>query len=247
METPIADVIYLTGYYDRPDNHLPEMKARAQQGFRVISFAYPSHDENKGSYNSLSRHTFKSLFQMIHEIEKATRIDVSRPLALEGWSLGGELIVRFMQKKEHTKMGRSIFALVLQAPSVSVYPLVGECGVPTRRTLTSNKDYQFGGELKPSCPMIHWPFTLRLVGNGILSFWSRMPKNIPVFVQLAGRDKYVSSSGVRRWVRKQVKKGASIEVKEYPEALHMLTADDPTAVTDAGEFLVENLKTLPIN
>jgi alpha-beta hydrolase superfamily lysophospholipase len=237
-QEPVADIIFLTGYYDRPDNHIPQFTEWSNKGFRVISFAYPGHDENTGSYNILSLHNFRSLFQMLIETERITRVDQSRPLALAGWSLGGEVVIRFIQTEEYLQLGRGILGLVLQAPSVAVKPVVGEFGVATRRTLTTNIQHPFGGPLKPRSPMIHLPFTGSLVANCLASFCAKMPKEIPMLVQTAGNDKYVWSYGVHQWVNLQRKTGASIQLIHYPDAMHMLDAESPDVAQAANGFLV---------
>src|SRR4051812_1989608 len=46
--TPKADVLFLHGFADRFDNHLPLFETWRNAGLRVIAFDYPSHGETCG-------------------------------------------------------------------------------------------------------------------------------------------------------------------------------------------------------
>src|SRR5262245_56662953 len=46
--TPRGDFLYLHGFADRFDNHLPLFQTQVARGYRVIAFDYPSHGETCG-------------------------------------------------------------------------------------------------------------------------------------------------------------------------------------------------------
>lgn len=235
------DVFYFTGYYDTPENHLSTFSKLADRGFRVISFSYPSHGKTRGQKNQLWRYNFRDVFAMYESLESATREDKDRPLDFAGWSLGGELAIRYVQSGRDL-MHRQVKRIAAVAPSVAVWPIVGEFNIATQRTLTRNPAFKFAGVLKPSSPLIHPSFTGCLVANCALAFLGTLPSNLSTLVMTAGKDKYVATPGVQYWIKSQRRRGASIHAVHYPDSLHMIEAEVPESQDLIASFLSDPCK-----
>jgi alpha-beta hydrolase superfamily lysophospholipase len=227
----IGDILYVHGFADRADNHVPLFNKWAQQGFRVIAFDLPSHGDNTGDSllsNCIDLYTFEKLKNLaVYAYKYATRKDDQQfPLILSGWSTGGLLVTRILQEKQwQQSFSASIVGSILFAPGVSVRTLVGEYGFVTESTLTSNPAPPHLGPIKPTTPLSHPSFAGFLLVNAHTSMKSPITAQIPVLTFIAGKkeDKYVNSAGIKKWANKQKNEyNVDLAVIECPHAKHEL-------------------------
>lgn len=218
-----GDVIYLHGFGDRFDNHKPLFDSWVCAGLRVISFDLPGHGESSGEGNSLDRFRFDDLAYIVRAVELKFRDEPHRPLFLAGWSLGGLVAIRMLQQDLFAPERRPS-GVVLMAPAVAPKILVGEWGIVTRDSLTSNSTPPTAGEIKPQSPF-HVPFfAARLQWNAAQSWLENYPA-IPTLLLTADadRDAYVRTPDVLLWAENQNEvHGAAITVQEFPGAWHEL-------------------------
>jgi alpha-beta hydrolase superfamily lysophospholipase len=197
-----GDILFLIGFADRLDNHGPLFQAWNDAGFRVISFDYPSHGETRGILNHLNFYGIEDLAKIAQGVERNTREDETRPLLLSGWSTGGLLAVRLVQGR--TGLLRKPRGLILFSPGVSVYPLVGDRGFVTQKTLTSNPNPPHLGPIQPRSPLFVPAFSASLLAHTYLAQRAALP-NLPILVFTGGdkEDVYVKTKVVQKWVLSQ--------------------------------------------
>lgn len=202
-----GDILYLPGLGDRLDNHGPLFSSWTEQGFRVVSFDYPSHGGTYGPMNHLDFYNFNALMGLAEKVETATREETGRPLLLAGWSTGGLLATRLVQT---SRLERKPQGLILFSPGVSVYALIGEMGVITQRTLTSNPSPPHAGPIRPISPLPYPAFSAALLTNAALSR-SQALAPIPTLLMMGGdeTDRYVKVPQLRNWVQDQRGRQAS--------------------------------------
>ncbi|HXH74215.1 MAG TPA: alpha/beta fold hydrolase [Bacteriovoracaceae bacterium] len=198
-----GDILYLHGFGDRLDNHMPLFKAWTDKGFRVISFDLPSHGESKGLFNNIDLHSFEDIIGFAEKVERFTREDdIDGPFMLAGWSTGGLLAVRAAQKEAFAERG--VEGVILFAPAVSVPALVGRKGFLTQESLTSNPNPPHMGEITPKSPLLKPIFSGRLLVNAAAANKS-LPHDLPVITIVAGEteDLYVNTPKVKEWAVEQ--------------------------------------------
>lgn len=207
---PKADVLFLHGFADRLDNHRPLFEALVAKGFRVFSFDFPGHGESCGPASSINAFDFTSLAAEAAYVERTVGTDPTRPLFLVGWSTGGLLAERMMQDGSLGPLSRPVSGMVLLAPGVSVYPLVGDNGSVTPASLTRNPAPPHFGVIQPTSPLKAPLFAAALVANSKKSHLDRHPANLPTLVIAADdvADKYVKTPGLKAWVKGQRQAGA---------------------------------------
>lgn len=230
-EKPVADVIFLHGFSDRLDNHMPLFNELTSRGMRVISFEYPSHGETQSA--SLGWYSFEDLFNLVRIVEAQTVEEDGRPLFLMGWSTGGLLAARMAQKEFFSKFTRAPSGLVLIAPGVSVYLVPGQWGFVTEESLTSNPSVPHKGPIAPSSPFAKPVFSLRLLANSLFS-WTAMPRGLPVLTLIGGdlTDVYADSKEVKRWVRQRRKGNPLMYGVQCAQGKHELDNEfEPLGVT----------------
>jgi len=91
---------------------------------------------------------------LTNEVEAFTRQDSKRPVILAGWSTGGLIATRMVQSESLQLENRRVVGMILFTPGVSVYPIVGDGGIITEETLTSNPNPPHRGPIKPSSPFV---------------------------------------------------------------------------------------------
>lgn len=214
----IGDVLFFIGYADRADNHEPLFSLLAQNGFKVVSFDYPSHGET--NCGILNLHTYTSLMTIAGEVERAFRTSLKAPLILGGWSTGGLLAVRLLQTNFFTE--RIPAKLFLLAPGISVYPLVGGDGIIRESTLLSNPNPPHRGPITPISPLITPFFSTNLIANSLLAQHQDLPSNTQTLVILADdkEDLYAKSQIVRVWTRKQKMAGRILTALQCLNSKH---------------------------
>lgn len=238
--TPIADILYIHGYGDRFENHGSLFKAWADAGFRIITFDLPSHGESE---ESLDSYTFGRLAKLVRHLERETREDKDRPLFLAGWSTGGLIAVRTVQAKSFPKMKRKVSGLILITPGIAVRFFVGEWGVITERTLSSNPNPQHRREPSPVSPFLTPLFSMNMFFlNSPLAYYQSMPKDIPMLVFTADdqMDRYAVPEKTREWVIDQ-RNNSSVKVigVECPNARHELDNELQPSSSPVGEEVIE--------
>ena len=207
--TPVGDILYLHGFGDRLDNHGPLFDTWSNAGFRVISFDYPSHGETEGT--SINLITFRRLAELAQTVERATRQDLQRPLLLAGWSTGGLLAIRMVQSLTFKSFERKPKGLILFAPGISVYTVVGKpsfrypLGEITTDSLTHDPVPPHRGDIKPKSPGSTPFFGATIKLNSFLSQIQSFPRNLPTLIFVAGGkdDQYANSDALKSWIAKQ--------------------------------------------
>jgi pimeloyl-ACP methyl ester carboxylesterase len=237
----LGDVLYIHGFSDRLDNHGPLFDEWSRAGFRVISFDLPSHGENRGSYNDLNNFTFEKLADLVAKVEKATLVDPKRPLILAGWSTGGLLVVRMLQKSWTSMLTRPVSAAILFAPGVSVRKLPwtfgNRLGEVTQSTLTHDPNPPHVGPIAPASPLwskLIFHFSPDLMLNSALSQGQEYPLSVPTLVFIGGEreDVYAKSRVVRSWVDEQneyrkAQGNQNIISVQCPHAMHEMDNELP--------------------
>lgn len=149
-QKPLGDVLFLTGFSDRADNHGPLFDEITNSGFRVISFDYPSHGETD-CWN-LDFHNFTTLSDLAESILSHPNYKSTNPLYLSGWSTGGLLAYRMAQRGYF--LSRDLKGLVLLAPGLAIYKVPGVAGVVTQESLLSNPSPPHMGPISPKSPLL---------------------------------------------------------------------------------------------
>jgi alpha-beta hydrolase superfamily lysophospholipase len=217
-----GDILYLHGFADRFDNHLPMIDAWVAQGYRVVAFDYPSHGESCG--HGIDGYTFEDLASFALAVEKETREDARRPFLVSGWSTGGLLAVRMLQNRSFPALGRPIAGAVLFAPAVAGRMLVGEAGFVTVDTLTRNPSPPHRGEITPRSPLFTPLFASALVLSAKHAATSSYPTDVPTLLVLGGEDtdRYVDTARVEAWASRAHEAGARIYGRSCAGGYHEL-------------------------
>lgn len=220
-ETPKADILYLHGYSDRFDNHLPLFEGWRAMGLRVIAFDYPSHGETCG--RGLDRYRINGLAKLVSEVEAHTRPAEERPLLVAGWSTGGLVTVRMLQSPEIGTFSRPVAGALLITPGVDVRLLVGDKTRITQETLTSDPNPPHRGPISPSSPICTPLFSADLVRNAGTSRREAYP-SVPTVVLTGGidADVYAKTRGVTSWVDSRQAEGKPVFGLGCPEGKHEL-------------------------
>ena len=206
---PKGDVLFLHGFSDRLDNHLPLFEGWRRAGLRVVAFDYPSHGETCG--RGLDRYRIRGIAELASFVEERTREDAARPLVVAGWSTGGLVTVRMLQAPSFG-LGRQIRGAFLLAPGVDVRVLVGDKQMVTEETLTHDPDPPHRGPISPRSPLQTPLFSADLMINARLAREEAFPKNVPTFVVTGGEeeDVYADTKGVMAWVEARQDEGARV-------------------------------------
>ncbi len=194
----VADILFLTGFSDRADNHKPLFSKLASAGYRVISFDYPSHGET--NCFDLDFHNFSSLSRMAAHILELPQFKSNKPLYISGWSTGGLLSYRLAQRGYFRN--RNIAGLILLAPGFSVYKIPGDKGLVTQASLLSNARPPHRGPIKPVSPLLYLGFSTSLMTNSVLARNQAVP-NVPILMILGDDDAdvYANSLAIKKWYR----------------------------------------------
>jgi alpha-beta hydrolase superfamily lysophospholipase len=214
-----GDILYLHGFADRFDNHLPLFESWTAKGYRVVAFDYPSHGETCG--HPIDGYGFNDLAAFASAVEVETRQDAKRPLVVAGWSTGGLLAVRALQT---SAFERTVSGAVLFAPAVGPRVLVGKAGFVTEDTLTRNPSPPHRGEITPRSPIETPLFAPVLLANAGLAAIAEYPTNIPTLLLLGGKDtdRYVDTAKVASWAEVVESEGAEIYGRSCPGGYHEL-------------------------
>jgi pimeloyl-ACP methyl ester carboxylesterase len=219
--TPKGDVLFLHGFSDRFDNHLPLFEGFRRAGLRVVAFDYPSHGETCG--RGLDRYRIKGIAELASFVEEHTRQADDRPLVVAGWSTGGLVAVRMLQAPSFA-LGREIRGAFLLAPGVDVKVLVGDKQIVTQETLTSHPNPPHRGPISPRSPLQTPLFATDLIVNARHARAASFPRDVPTFVVTGGEkeDVYANTRGVVTWVRARQDEGARVFGLTCPGGRHEL-------------------------
>lgn len=207
--SPKGDVLFLHGFSDRFDNHLPLFEGWRRVGLRVVAFDYPSHGETCG--RGLDRYRIEGIAKLASFVEARTRPAERRPLVVAGWSTGGLVTVRMLQDSK-LALGRSIDGAFLLAPGVDVKVLVGDKQRVTTETLTHDPNPPHRGPIAPRSPLQTPLFAADLLVQAKRARDAGFPTNVPTFVVTGGEneDVYADTKGVVAWVEARQKDGAKM-------------------------------------
>jgi pimeloyl-ACP methyl ester carboxylesterase len=188
------DVLFYHGFGDCVYNHEALFGALTDAGFGVISFDFPGHGNSAGSIND---YTIGQIGQM--GVQVLYLYAGNNPVNLIGWSTGGLVVARALQDSNVYGLGNTVEKAVMYAPAVAVWPLVGNGGFLTADTLTNNPSANVC-PFKPISPLLSPLFAANMLTNAGLSWTSTI--QFPSLVIAAGdtEDKYVMTSGVKKWV-----------------------------------------------
>lgn len=221
---PVGDVFFVHGLGDAAENHAALFRQWNESGFRVIAVDLPSHGRTSGA--SLNWATFSGLAKYFGEFlaQPKIRPDANRPLIVSGWSTGGLLVVRMVQKKAFHEVTPKVSGLVLFAPGISVKALPGEAGMITQRTLTRRTDLEPVMPIRPRSPYLVPAFAIRLKINSWLAQLGALPLDLPTLVLLADPvdDRYIHTEQTERWFEGQIRRGAQVWGYRFPGAYHDL-------------------------
>jgi alpha-beta hydrolase superfamily lysophospholipase len=197
-QAPSADVLFLPGFSDRADNHAPLFSQLTNSGFRVISFDYPSH--GKTDCWSLATHNMLSLEGLAQIVLLSPEITSDSPLYLVGWSTGGLLAYRMLQRGQPSF--RHVKGAVLLAPGLSVYKIPGDMGIVTMDSLLSNPNPPHLGDISPGSPLAFPLFSLDLISTSVLARLESVPEQ-PVMMILGDdvADVYANTPKIKKWFR----------------------------------------------
>jgi alpha-beta hydrolase superfamily lysophospholipase len=221
-----GDVLFLHGFADRFDNHLPLFNAFVAKGLRVITFDYPSHGESCGL--RIDMFGFTGLARLAADIVKEAGGDKTKPLYISGWSTGGLLAVRIAQGLEKEKLERPIAGMALFAPGVDVQ-LISPAADPifgvTNEKLTRNKNPPHVGPIRPKNVLQVGVFGAELTFNEQVSQSTDFPSDIPTLVFTGGdtEDLFAATKGVEDWVtEKRTNNKAQIQNLKCAGGFHEL-------------------------
>lgn len=221
---PKGDILFLHGFADRFDNHLPLFQKWRAEGLRVIAFDYPSHGETCGRGIDYYRINGVAAFATYAAQVAAAVGGGDRPLLVAGWSTGGLIAVRMLQAPQIARIGRPIKGAFLLAPGIDVPLVVGDKGMVTEETLTSDPNPPHRGAIAPKTPLSAPVFAADLLLNARHARNDSFPKDIPTFVVTGGNeeDVYVESAAIEAWVAARRAEGASVEGLKCEGARHEL-------------------------
>ena len=205
-----GDVLFLHGFSDRFDNHLPLFEGWRAAGLRVVAFDYPSHGETCG--RGIDRFKIEGLAKLASFVEEHTRPASARPLVVAGWSTGGLVAVRTLQVPS-LALGRKVDGAFLLAPGLDVKVLVGDKQRVTLETLTHDPAPPHRGEISPSSPLQTPLFSSDLLLHARHARKDAYPKDVPTVVVTGGEreDVYANTAGVRDWVETRRAEGAAVQ------------------------------------
>lgn len=218
-----GDVLYFHGYGDRFTGHTKLFNKLNEGGFRVIAFDFPSHGKTLSPFfGDLDHQGFKSLSKMGQFVYN-TKIKNKKNLFLAGWSTGGLVAIRTIQKNWNN-IAHKVKGLLLYAPGVSVYPCVGNafCHI-TNDTLNHNVALD-ERPIKPKTPLTRPAFASKLLLNAHNS-WKSNLRDIPTIVFAADteEDEYVKGDKLIKWIKKQrIDFEQNIKAQYCPGAAHEL-------------------------
>ncbi len=233
-QTIVGDIFYLHGFADTFSNHRALFHEWTDAGFRVLAFDYPGHGGTRtlNPKININDFNFEGLMTLANQVERIKRQDANRPLLLAGWSTGGLLAVRMIQKGNLAKLSRRPQGMILFAPGISVNAVVGRqsfrypLGEVTFETLTHNEDTRGLAAPFPRSPGDAPLFASNLFYHSLASQGNAYPAQIPTLVFVAGdsTDKYVPSSKVTRWVKGLPGQAVGVQC---PNARHWLDNELP--------------------
>lgn len=227
----VGDILFLHGYGDTFENHIPLFREWNRIGLRVIAFDFPSHGKSHGgAWDDLDWYSFQDLAEVTSLVRNVTLEDNSRPLFLSGWSTGGLLAIQIVQSEKMRTLFPMIRGLVVYAPGVSVRKCVGNlvCHI-TNDSLSHNELLQ-DRPIHPGSPLYRVNFAAKLLLNAHLSWKQALPSEIPTLVFVAGdnEDRYVKSKDLKDWVRLQrANFSASVSAFQCAGARHEMD-NEPT-------------------
>jgi alpha-beta hydrolase superfamily lysophospholipase len=189
----------------------------------VVGFELPEHGETKGEGNNLNSWNFDALRELLFFAERDTREDKNLPLSIVAWSMGGLIATRMLQEQNNV-ITRGWNKVVLITPAVSTPILIGEAGIVTERTLTSNpKPPHNSHPPKPKSPLTDPIFALDLLSNSKKAWDKKLTFEKPILLLAAdaSKDKYVKTDEVIRWGKEKIEKdSANIKIYQCKNSYH---------------------------
>jgi pimeloyl-ACP methyl ester carboxylesterase len=239
-----ADLLFFTGFADRADNHAPLFEGLSRAGMRVISFDYPSHGESKCGWLGLK--TMGDVARYANEIEVATRESNDRPLFVTGWSTGGLIATRMIENGDWKS--RRLSGLVILAPGISVFALVGGGRGVRQQTLLSNPHPPHKGPIKPAGPLRVPLFATSLYFSSVMAQHAQLPKGLPTLVIMAGdkADLYAKEVQVKSWYKSQKQSGADVVGLQCTNSKHEMDNEIEPIGNEVRRAFIQFVKT-PVN
>lgn len=219
-----GDILYFHGYGDSVEYHPNLVDQWNLAGLRVIGFDLPSHGKTTGTmFDDLDFHSFESLTEIANQVLIEAGHDPQQPVILAGWSLGGLLATRIAQTDSFKTLFPPIQGLILFAPGVSVRACVGNMLCQIENETLTHSTSLYSRLIRPLSPLYRLNFAAKITLNAHLSHRQPLPTDLPVLTFVAGEeeDRYVNTTGIKKWVRWQRKNSmANVAAYQCPHARH---------------------------
>jgi pimeloyl-ACP methyl ester carboxylesterase len=217
---PVADLIFMHGHADRPDNHRDLFQAWAASGIRVLAPDLPSHGLTTST--RIDAWDTADLLAITGTIDRTLGVP-RRPLIVAGWSFGGLLVTRLLQEPALLGLlGRRPAAAILLAPAVVPLPFSGGDGISRLAALTHTPNPPVAGPPSPASPLLDPVFAVRLLASAMQAKESPLPRGIPVQVVVSdpAQDRYINAGAVRAWATGQRQADAAVSITVCDGARH---------------------------
>jgi alpha-beta hydrolase superfamily lysophospholipase len=244
-DAPVADLIFLHGHADRVDNHRELFTDWAAAGINVIAVDLPSHGGTTA--RGIDAWATADLAALVGTLDRRYGA-AGRPLVLAGWSFGGLLVTRIVQRPRHLAvLARRPAATVLIVPAVDPLPVTGGDGIARRRTLNHDPD-PAAADPRPASPLLNPIFAVRLLAEAWAARADRLPADVPTLVVASDPDEdlYVRADGLIRWTLTQRDATGRVSLLSCSGARHGVHLEPwPTGPTARHETVAFLASTVP--
>lgn len=215
-----VDIFFIHGFGDRVVYHtkLIDFLMASNLPLRFIGLDLPQHGTNRSLLNRLDFYSFKEVMLLLDWLEKFSRIKPSTPVLFIGYSLGGLITTRLLQRylpKTNGLKERTIIGACLLSPAIATRLLMGRFGFFTRKTLA-------GLKYKPQMQYAVSAFGFRILSQAKKARSTPLPKNVPILIIVGdkSRDKYCKVEKIKKWALKNMQSSPNIMLQQIAHARH---------------------------
>ncbi len=260
----LATMYFFHGFSDRFDNHEPLFESWTKQGIEVRAFDLPSHGINHGFANNINLYRFRDIGKIFCQFVSMFPKEFFVPVMFGGWSLGGLIITRFMQEDYIRSLQQElpnvcyldwdIRGILLLTPAVYTYPLIGELGIITVSSLTSNPNPPLAAPPKPSSVFLIPEFGARIELNAKLARDAAYRKKLNMLLIVGGdaEDIYCNTPDLKTWAKTlQQVNNLKFSTLQCEKAYHMVD-NEPEPVASSVQvastkFILDSVRGVPTN